>query len=812
MIELHPSSFGKRLLTPFFLGLAFLCVPFYRILFYSDRVLLFRDLVRDYLPQKMLWANAFREGSPFPFWNHHSFGGTPFWAMNVGSPLHPFNFFFLLFPSGEESRALAFFLFFHYVLFYWGCYRLFRFFQLQPWPATLFALSLASSGLSLSLHSLGHVLVSMVSIPWFFYFLFMWQKNKDRKFLFLPIGAFMAWPIYGGDPQISYFLAIFFVLFHLFHLYLRKKSGGQSSWLSVSSFFCVGISAFFFSAAQLLPTAELALQSARTTSSIADVLLFSFHPIRLLEFFFPLFFGNRLGFETYWAEQWVNFPYKNPFVFSAYPGIFFIWIFISNFFQKQKHSPHALTALIASISFLILSFGDFSPIPLYQFFAEYFPLFPLFRYPERLLVWTLFFLTAYLVFRSQPNSRSHSLGNSNDCSVDLISSSTKIELQNSVKNWQPIPRIWVWLICLFGGLACIAVFKKWIPIPLTATIGIVSTCIGLLIINECKIRWKESSTFFFLCLGIIGADLIWNQTYLVWDVNKHVLDLERNSIVREIKKDIETRSAAVKSGASFRVSPDLFSPLKHSNSYMDHISSTTHGILDSVSPNVLTIYGLEDISGYFSFVNSKRIDFWNHILAEGDPRHYFDLMGAYYLPKRNQWQISNLSINDTAQPYLFAPETLFFVTSKEELFSTLRSAKFQTNRDVILQERKGESINAPVEQGIESGNFRITKRDGKRIQFQYFPKVAGGKKFIQINESFDKHWVARVNGQKVNIIETNGWAMGIWIHLTTSSPVEIELEYRNPWIFFGLLLTALWWIAFLIGICIRNYIHRNRTN
>ncbi len=796
MIELRSSKFGKKLLTPFFLGLVFLCIPFYRILFYSDRVLLFRDLVRDYLPQKILWANAFREGSPFPFWNHHSFGGTPFWAMNVGSPLHPLNFFFLLFPSGEESKALAYFLFFHYILIFWGCYRLFRLFQLDSWPATLFALSLASSGLSLSLHSLGHVLASMVSIPWFFFFLFKWQKNKERKLFFFPIGASMAWPIYGGDPQISYFLAIFFILFHLFHLFSKNKQRGEPKRVNLSSFFYVGISAISFSAAQLLPTAELAFQSARTTSSISDLLLFSFHPIRILEFFFPLFFGNRLGFETYWAEQWVNFPYKNPFVFSAYPGIFFIWIFLSNFFQKQKHSPLARVALIASISFLALSFGDFSPIPLYQFFAEYFPLFPLFRYPERLLVWTLFFLSVYLALRSQSNFRPHKLESKIDCQKETASGSSKAVQQNPSSHWHPIPRIWVWLICLAGSLASTAIFMKWIPIPLTATIGIFSTCLGLLIINECSVRWKQTSTFFFLSLGVMGADLIWNQTYLVWDINKHVLDIERNSIVREIKRDMESRSTALASGASFRVSPDLFSPLKHSNSYMDHISSTTHGILDSVSPNVLTIYGLEDISGYYSIVSSRRIAFWNEILAEGDPRHYFDLMGVYYLPKRNQWQISELMINETAQPYLFVPETLFFVTSKGELFSTIRSAKFQTHRDVILQEKQNTSALTSLEQGMELGNFKITKRDGKRIHFEYFPKTEVGEKFIQINESFDSHWTAKVNGQKVNLVETNGWAMGMWIHLSSSAPVEIVLEYENPWISIGILLTALWWIAF----------------
>lgn len=786
MIATLLNRLRHEIYHPFFLGLAFLCIPFYRVLFYSDRVLLFRDLVRDYLPQKILWANAFRAGDVFPYWNHFSFGGTPFWAMNVGSPLHPLNFLFLLFPQGEEARALVYFLFIHYCLFHWGCYRLFRKLQLQSWSATLFSLSLASSGLSLSLHSLGHVLVSMVTIPWFFYFYLRWIQKRDHNLSVFLLGASMAWPVYGGDPQIAYFLALFFLFSLLFWTLKRREI-----WFHNLKFiFLVGLSAILFSSAQLFPTAELALQSARTSVSISDLVLFSFHPIRILEFFFPLFFGNRLGFETYWAEQWVNFPYKNPFVFSVYPGIFIVWALISSAFQKQRHTVTQWLLLSVSTFFLLMSFGDFSPLPIYHFFAQYLPLFPLFRYPERLLLWTIILFTIYAAVR-MPQA-----------------------------NWQPIPRKWLILFGLFCGLLAGTFFGGWISVPLTATIGVFSTCLGLFAINEIQIRWKDKHILFLLIIGLIGIDLIWNQTYLVWDMNKHILDAERIPIVKKIQSDKETRSQEISAGASQRVSPDVFSPIKHANTYMDHVTSTTHGILDSVSPNVLTIYGLEDISGYFSLISSHRIDFWNQILAQGDPRHYFDIMGAYYIPRRNLLQIPELGKNHTAQPYIFIPETVFSVKSTGEIFSTIRSSDFQTSRDIVIRSDLAERSNANkpegfnqsiwnrfrlnrMDQKFERGNIAIKKRDGKRIHFLHFNNEDSENengKFLQLNESYDKHWKAKVNGEATQIFEANGWAMAIWLAPTNSKSMEIEFEYKNPWISIGLWLTSIWFFAFFLSI------------
>ncbi len=760
-------SFLRQL--PFGIGFLFLCIPFYRVLLFTDRVLLFRDLVRDFLPQKLLWAESWRNGIGIPFWNHFSFGGNPYWAMNVGSPLHPLNFLFVAFPPGDEARALSIFLFAHYFIFYWGSYRLARIYSLDRISAAIFAVSFTTGGYLLSIHSLGHLLVSLAAVPWFFVFFLRWTQRRSLLTL-LPLGACLGWPIYGGDPQVSYLLTIFITGYFLFF----AKIGWPQRLLAI---FLLGMSSLLFSAAQFLPTFELAMQSMRAKSEVEDLVLFSFHPIRLLEFIFPLFFGNRLGFETFWADAWINFPYKNPFVFSIYPGVFFLWIFFTTLVSNRKFSRLELGLLATMGFFLILSFGEFSFVPVYQWLALYFPAFPYFRYPERLTFWALLALFFFLLNR-WPQIEASAV---------------------SRKAFYPLIFIFI--------LTTIAIYRKDIPISKFSSIGILSSAIGFGILLEWQNRFRKKKYYHIGLLVVIALDLIWNQTYLVWDQNKHILDTQRYPLTMNILKDLEARKEKIKGGDRFRFSGELFFPLQHSNSYMDHLTSTTHGILDTLSPNSPTLFGIEDISGYFSFVRADRVEFWNKIIRNGDARVYFDLLGAYYIPKRGDYQIPVLEKNETAQPYLFAPEKVFFA-DPIEIYDVIYSGNFRSFKDVVAI-----SSDPNYSQKLEKGNFEILARNGRKIQFRYYPEEKSSKKFLQLNESFDRHWRASVNGVDTPVLLSNGWAMGIIVD--SHAPVlAVELSYESPWIFWGVLGTTLWWIIAIFAFIFRKrslILNQNRS-
>jgi hypothetical protein len=368
---------SARFLWPL-IGALLLCIPFYRILLYTDRALFFRDLARDLLVQKSIWAASIRAGDGIPFWNHFALGGTPFYSMIVGGPLNPLNALFLLFPQEEAPRALAFYLWVHYLLFYFGAYRLLRSYHCNRKLSALMACTLGASGYLLSVHSLGHLLSASVAVPWYFYFQRRYFSTNRILYLLLT-SATIAWPIYGGDPQHTYMLALISGAAFL-------KRGKVKDWLLLGSL------SFLFAAAQLLPTAVEILRSQRLDIKSEELLYFSFHPLRALEIFYPLFFGNRYGTHEYWGGDYVNFAYKNPFIFSIYPGVLGIIalllfpLFLKNWWKRKSLELYLLLGFGLG---LLLSFGVFFPVPLYDWCARFIPMFGLFRYPERFLFWPM---------------------------------------------------------------------------------------------------------------------------------------------------------------------------------------------------------------------------------------------------------------------------------------------------------------------------------------------------------------------------------------------------------------------------------------
>jgi hypothetical protein len=145
----------RRIFT--ILGILFLVIPFYRPLLFSDRALFFRDLIRDFLPNKTHWANSALSGQGIPNWNHFIHAGTPFDAVNTTSPLHPLNFLFLMI---DPAKAFVYFIFIHYIFLYFGFYLLARIVGLSIWNAVLLGLAFPLSGIMLSTYSLPHSLAS----------------------------------------------------------------------------------------------------------------------------------------------------------------------------------------------------------------------------------------------------------------------------------------------------------------------------------------------------------------------------------------------------------------------------------------------------------------------------------------------------------------------------------------------------------------------------------------------------------------------------------------------------------------------------
>lgn len=765
----------RRRLTPRLLwlglGLLALLLPFHQLL-YSDRALFFRDLSRDVLVQKSIWAAAVRAGEGIPLWNRFALGGTPFYSMIVGSPQNPLNVFFLFFPQSEAPRALAWYLWMHYALFAAGTAMLLRSFRIQWSLAVIMAATAALSGYMLSAHSLAHLVAASVAVPWYFFFERRYFLTRGLRFLFLS-SLMIAWPVYAGDPQFSYVLALGSAFG-----FLRRGLWGP--WLSL------GVLAFLASAAQLLPTSFEILQSERLSITTSELLQFSFHPSRLAEIFFPFFFGNRYGEESFWGAELVNFHYKHPFIFSVYPGILCLIALplLPAVLARKRWRRRDMWLLLSVIGGFCLSMGAFFPLPVYEYLSRWVPFFGLFRYPERLLFWPLFAL--WLL-----------------CTLSL---------------WRGLrlPRLFLGKGYIFSSLALLAcAFLVWqlAPLPAPARVAVLTTIlkVGLIFtVIQALCRWKMHAFLPLAAFVALSCELYADQSRLVWFQSKHMADGQRYTLVRGIQASIAARSGEIERGAAFRFSAGMFSGFEFNPGRMDHTVATTFNLFENLAPNTAGLFGIEDTAGYFSFIPARRVQFWNAVvvldaLGGRDLRFFHDLTGAYYVPRRDAYdQQIRLEVNETALPYLYVPEKIFFEETFEGSLKALRAEGFRPNLDAVLAGHAGP----PVQQRGERGNFHVLRRDGRAIEVEYLPGPGSEERFLVLGESFHEGWKAWAGEERLPLWTANGWSMITKLRgAEQGKAIRILFRFEPPWLKLGIALTLIWLLLAAAAGLVRGLRH-----
>ncbi len=314
-------------------------LPYLLSLLRLDQLLIERDLLLVYLPNKTFWADTVRSFGYVPGWNPHIFAGTPFRAeMNLAA-LNPLNLIFLLFPAAKGTLALKFFVLAHFPLIAAASYYFFRTWQ-RPLASLLLTTLFCWSGCIASAFSLPHILLALTGTLLFFA---CWVRleRSGRSVYFAGAGAGLSLCIFGGDPQYTYlsFLALAFSLL---------LSGDRKIFLFRLKFLLsLSVYVFLLSAAQLLPTLGFLSGSTRSGDYLAadKMLRFSLHPARLIEVLLPGFFGSVGPAGGFWGARYVN-GFTQPLLFSLYLGfstIFALFVLAGlrlrqlwSFFQKHE--------------------------------------------------------------------------------------------------------------------------------------------------------------------------------------------------------------------------------------------------------------------------------------------------------------------------------------------------------------------------------------------------------------------------------------------------------------------------------------------
>jgi len=346
-------------------------------LFGSDFLLYFypvKKLIRDYV----LSHHA------IPLWNPYQFSGAPLVGNIQAAMFYPLGFLFYLIPA---EQAYGYTIVIHFALSAIFMYAFMRSLHTKKTAAFLSAIVFTYNGFFMGHLYAGHLtfVQTYTWIPLIFLFANRFCTLLDLKSASLA-GLFLGIQILGGFPQIAFYTIIALILWGAHHIVARLRHGDTGSILRIcGGMVLIVFFGFALSAVQLLPTHEFSRLSARSGGVTYEfATMGSFHPVNLLTFLMPNFFGNPVN-GTYWrtVDNWQFWE------LCGYVGI--TPLLLMFFLKKTSRIGDALTFFVLLLLLsLFLALGRYNPVyPL----IYHLPGFGHFRLPAQILYLTVFSLS-----------------------------------------------------------------------------------------------------------------------------------------------------------------------------------------------------------------------------------------------------------------------------------------------------------------------------------------------------------------------------------------------------------------------------------
>ena len=295
----------------------------------------------DHREQQYPWAKFYQQEIRqfhLPWWTRHIHCGFPLLAEGQVGAFYPLNFLFLFFLP--IKWAYNYEILFHYFLGALLFFVYLRRHRISHWGA-FFASLIYLFGSSQGGYFY-YNLISQKVVIWLPLTLIGIDRLLEKRSW---VDAFLlaltfSIQIFGGYLQVAIY-SIFYSSLYFIYQWARTRDGR-----SLVLFLLSGILAVFFSLVQLLPTFELSLLSSRATAMEGLAYLGSLNPLGLLTLFYPSW-DSFLGSEFY----------------VGILGLFFVLVAL---FSKKETNEKFF--ILATVVFLLLALGRFSP--LYTFLVK----------------------------------------------------------------------------------------------------------------------------------------------------------------------------------------------------------------------------------------------------------------------------------------------------------------------------------------------------------------------------------------------------------------------------------------------------------
>lgn len=784
------EKWRRRLAVAFFALLSLL--PFLPFFLDSSRVLLFRDLSETDLPSKTFWLQSVWSEGRIPLWNHLQGGGAPYYADLVAGPLHPLNFLYLLFGFDRVPQALTASIITHYPFIFFGTFLLLRDLRTPLLGSLLFALVSAWNGYAVSAHSLTHVLLGVTALPWFALF---WRRALLTR-AWPPLFAasfFLALPIYGGDPQFTYVMALGALVGAFIELPARQVF---LRWGAL------GVLSVLAAAAQLLPSLRLLLESDRAlevTAPIWSTVEWAAHPARFVEMLLPHFFGGPDQATEFWGAYQTGRTMTTFFLPSIYLGAFTAWLLAWSVVSGRVRAIFSSRAARVWLAFggviFLASLGGWLKPDVYSLLSKPLPFWGSFRYPERLLIYVIFGLTIWAAasFRElmkegertgKAPGRLWTTGALALLVIVLIAGVFSARYAQHGPLWK-IAALEGLLQALSAGAAVVFAVTRRKSAALVLTLVV---CFAFLRQFDGAIRFQSDS----------------------------IARAEAYPVMQKIRADIDKRSEERRWGAPDRIlSFDRYqSGWWRESRHLTRFSNMELIELvrwEGLAGNLPSYFGIPSVQGHHS-IGTLGTEVLVEHLRYVDYSSLINLLGARYLIKRHQGVPPEVKVNLDAMPNFSVVDEVIPVGSLAEAIKLLgerrgeRNQKRDQARDLArtgnLSGKVAVVVNpepAPKLAASRQFSIELIARDSASIVYRLHSEKAADAAFLSLNSTYYSAWRAFVNGRPVPLKLVNGWAMGLTMRDIPAGTSEIRLEFRDPYIRIGQVLTGAWLLCF-VGI------------
>lgn len=791
-----------------------LVAMFWKVIF-TPAMFFYRDVFNYSYPHAHFIHEACRQGF-LPYWNPYLNYGEPVMANPNFLFFYPTTLLIILLPV-DFAYTLHYII--HFSLGAVGVYWLARAWGQSRGAALFAAFVFAFSGPVLSLGNFYNHVAAAAWIPWALLLTGRAVESRSRRPWILLVVVF-ALQFLAAEP---FTLLATFGLSAAYAFYrggtIRPPLASVNRRL-LGGFIVVGCVMLALCAVQFLPALDLLSISRRGTGGFpyVEAASWSFHPLALLEVVLPDFFGAPLVSPSLWTAVLNN--RNRPYFSSVFLG--FVPLFLAFVGWQLGHDRRRNFAAGAALTFLLLSFGRFTPI----FALAYLTIPPLhgMRFPVKLLIPTVL-LTAILA----------------GWGIDA--------LRQTGTNWSARRmRMLLPLACLLGGVVLLGIVAllvpRWIATPAAWILLRTNEMFARGPAGGISSAQAEGAARLFLAMlkihlpGLVGftlGSLVWMLALdrrKVW-ARAAIPAVALFGITQLLVVNSSANPTAPKSFYTYR--PPVLanfqaSDLPYRFCYIFHESgsaSGTQGIQEYL--NFESIPEAADFSPLAQIAFRDRLilargsmllkteGVYNHDLEVSFPTFLYDFwyfaLGGNLDPSRADCLLGRTNVryfisqarrtsaalrevaaifNGSSQPsYLYenlcvtprayAAGSASYSTDPVEALTRLSAPGFDPQREVVLAT---EPNAAPLVHDPEAaGQVTITDRHLNTVTLHAELSRPG---YVVLLDRFDPNWHASVDGREVPVVQANLLFRAVY---TAGGTHEVRFYYRQRGLRTGLIIS-----------------------